>query len=119
MASLGLASWVGEDYGLGLVASSGFSVRATMGSLVFAVLWSLAAPCPPCRPSPGWMKDRSELWQLYWLLDSQASQGSRGQPALTVTSEGWDADRDVGLAPEVLWGLGIGLRVVGQDVRGL
>lgn len=67
------------------------------------------------------MKDHSELWWLYWLLDSQPFQGSRGQPALTAASEGWDADRGVGLAPEVLWGLGggIGLRVVGQDVRGL
>lgn len=54
------------------------------------------------------MKDHSELWWLYWLLDSQPFQGSRGQPALTAASEGWDADRDVGLAPEVLWGLGGG-----------
>lgn len=52
------------------------------------------------------MKDHSELWWLYWLLDSQPFQGSRGQPALTAASEGWDADRGVGLAPEVLWGLG-------------
>lgn len=119
MASLGLVSWVGEDRGLGLGASSEFPVRATMGSLVFAALWSLAAPCPPRRSSPGWMKDHSELWRLYWLLDSQPFQGSRGQPALTVTSEGRNADRGAGLALEVLWGLVIGLRVVGQDVRGL
>lgn len=50
MASLGLASWGGEDPRLGPVASSGFSVTATVGSLVFAILWSLQPPTLPAGP---------------------------------------------------------------------
>ena len=49
-------------------------------------------PVLPGRPWPGWVKDHSALWLLDWPLDSQPFQGCRGQAALTVTSESWEAD---------------------------
>lgn len=54
------------------------------------------------------------LWLLYWFLDSQPFEGSRGAPALTITRGSWDAGKCVSQAPtasmELSQALSLGLR---------
>lgn len=90
--SLGLASRACEDRGFLSRASSQQLALCARRCRVLRSLVSPALPAGPPRPGDG----SFGACLLYEPLDSQSFQGSRGQPALTVTRESWDGGRGVG-----------------------